>query len=70
MDRAESILQIKKACANIAAEMMKIQPALPALNDPAAQADLIKLVFQLTKDLEAIKKKVAAVERGEDNALV
>ncbi|MDB6026894.1 MAG: hypothetical protein JWM68_3117 [Verrucomicrobiales bacterium] len=63
MDRPTSVLQIKKACATIASELMRIHPAVPGLGDKQAQDDVIKALFQLTKELETIKKRVAAVER-------
>ena len=66
MDRPTSISQIKKACANIASELMKIHPAVPGLGDRSAQDEIIKAIFQLTKELETIKKKIAAVEKQED----
>ena len=69
MDRQTSVQQIKKACAAIATELMKIHPAVPGLNDKQAQDDIIKAVFQLTKELETIKKRAIAVERQEDTPL-
>ncbi|MBA4146796.1 MAG: hypothetical protein H0X66_01685 [Verrucomicrobia bacterium] len=45
---------------------MKIHPAVGSLGDKPAQDDIIKAIYQLTKELETIKKKVAAVERQED----
>ncbi|MFN7139520.1 MAG: hypothetical protein ACK4UN_09285 [Limisphaerales bacterium] len=66
MDKQASIQQIKKACGNIASELMKIHPALPALGDKNAQDEIIKTIFALTKELETIKKRVAAIERQDD----
>jgi hypothetical protein len=66
MDKPIAILQIKKACSNIAVEMMKIHPAAAALGDKPAHEEIIKLLFQLTKDLETIKKRVAAIEKQDD----
>lgn len=69
MDRQASIQQIKKACSNVAAELMKIHPAIPALGHAQAQEEIIKAVFQLTKELETIKKKVALVEKQKETPL-
>ena len=66
MDKQTAILQIKKACSGIATEMMKIHPAAAALNDKPTHEEIIKLLFQLTKDLEMIKKRVAAIEKQDD----
>ena len=66
MDKQSAILQIKKACANIAVEMMKIHPAAAALENKPTHEEIIKLMFQLTKDLETIKKRVAAMEKQDD----
>lgn len=66
MDKPTAILQIKKACASMASEMMKIHPAAAALGDKPAHEEIIKLLYQLTKDLETIKKRVAAIEKQDD----
>lgn len=50
----------------MASEMMKIHPAAAALADKATHEEIIKLLFQITKDLETIKKRVAAIEKQDD----
>ena len=67
MDKPTAILQIKKACASMASEMMKIHPAAAALGDRPTHEEIIKLLYQLTKDLETIKKRVAAIEKQDDS---
>ncbi len=66
MDKQSGIGQIRKACDTIAAELLKIHPAVNALGDKPTQDDIYKALFQLTKELETIKKRVARLERQED----
>ena len=66
MDRQAGIQQIRKSCDIIAAEMLKLHPAVRALNDKPAQDDLMKALFQLTVDLETVKKRTLKLEKQED----
>ncbi|HYE31812.1 MAG TPA: hypothetical protein VEH27_10305 [Methylomirabilota bacterium] len=66
MDRQAGIQQIRKSCDIIAAEMLRIHPAVRALNDKPTQDDLMKALYQLTVDLETVKKRILKLEKQED----
>jgi thymidylate synthase ThyX len=70
MDRTTAIAQIREACKNIALQMMKIQPVIPKLEDAATQADCIKAAYELTIQLEIIKKKIGRLEKQDDSTLL
>jgi hypothetical protein len=70
MDRPAAIAQIRGVCKTISVEMMKISPAVPALGDKEAQDEIYKTMFELTKHVEVIKKRLAKLEKGEDTALM
>ena len=70
MDRAAAIQQIREACKTIALQMMKIAPALPKLGDAETQADCVKAAYELTIQLEIIKKKIGRLERADDSSLL
>ena len=70
MDRPAAIAQIREACKNIALQMMKISPAIHKLGEPETQADCFKAAYELTVQLEIIKKKIGRLERSDDSTLL
>ncbi len=64
MDRAEASEKIKGHCAAIAQEMMHVNPAVNALDDEETQTAIYEASYELTKQLEIIKKRVIKLERG------
>ena len=64
METGAAIAQIRQACNNIAIELMRIHPAVPALGDKAIQDEIYKVLFELTKQVEVIKKRLAKLEAG------
>ena len=65
MDRATAIQQIKQACNDISAQLMKIHPAVPSLADKPLQDELHQVLFRLTKEVETVKKRVLRLEAGD-----
>jgi len=68
MTREEATIQIQEACKTIALQMMKIHPAVPALQDEGTQSDVLKSAHQLTVELETIKKKLIQLQKRDDSA--
>jgi hypothetical protein len=66
MDRAAAIAKIKEACKGIAVDLMKLNPAIGALNDKPTQDELYETVYRITKDVEIIKKRVIKLETAQD----
>lgn len=66
MDKPTSIDHIKRACNTISSELMKIHPAVPSLQDKAAQDDIYKALFELTKQVETIKKRLLQLQARDD----
>lgn len=67
MSRDASIQQIQEACKTIALQMMKIQPAVPGLEDEETQNAITKAAYQLTIELETIKKKLIKLQNRDDS---
>jgi hypothetical protein len=67
MDRDTAVAQIRKACNGISVELMKINPAVSALGDKEAQDEIYRTVFELTKEVETIKKRLAKLERSDES---
>jgi hypothetical protein len=43
---------------------------VPNLGDPAAQGEILKALFELTKQVEVVKKQLMRVEKRDENALL
>lgn len=69
MDRAAAIEQIQSVCNSLAREMMRIHPAVPALNDKPTQDKLYETIYRITTDVETIKKALLKL-RGRDDSQV
>ena len=69
MDRADAITQIRAACLQIANGVTGIHPLLPALADEPTKAEIVKALFELTKNVEVVKKQVMRLEKRDDSSL-
>jgi hypothetical protein len=69
MDRADAITQIRAACLQIAGGVTNIHPLLPALADEPTKAEIVKALFELTKNVEVVKKQVMRLEKRDDSSL-
>jgi hypothetical protein len=70
MDKADAIRQIRDVCNAVSRELMRIHPAVPPLADKGAQDEIYKMIFELTKNVETIKKRLARLEAKDDSALL
>lgn len=68
MTQEEAIEKIEDACKIIALEMMKVTPAARHLGDEEITADIVKASYQLTVELEVIKKKLIKLKGRDDSA--
>ena len=44
-----------------------MHPALPKLDDAATQGEVLKALFELTKQVEVVKKQLMRLERRDDS---
>jgi len=70
MDKVAAIKQIRDVCNNVSRELMRIHPAVPPLAEKEAQDEIFKTLFELTKQIEIIKKRLARLEAKDDSALL
>ena len=70
MDKSAAIQQIREVCNNVSRELMRIHPAVPALAEKEAQDEIYRTLFELTKQVEIIKKRLAKLESKDDSALL
>ena len=66
----EAIAQIKKICHRIVKEMMPLQPTIGKLQDDAVRQTLYENVYQLTAQLETVKKQAIRYEKGDANRVL
>lgn len=51
-------------------DLMKIHPAVPDLGNKPAQDEIYKVLFEITKQVETMKKLLAKLEKGGDTPLL
>jgi hypothetical protein len=57
---------IKDGCKTIALELMDLNPAIARLDDQETREALFEASYELTKQLEVIKKRTIKLERRDD----
>tara|TARA_R110000850_G_scaffold66894_10_gene148474 strand:+ start:832 stop:1044 length:213 start_codon:yes stop_codon:yes gene_type:complete len=70
MTQEDAIQKIEDACKVIALEMMKITPTARHLGNEETTADIVKASYQLTIELEVIKKKLIKLKGRDDSTLL
>lgn len=70
MTRDEAIAKIESSCKTIALEMMKLTPAARHLHDETTTGEIVKSAYQLTIELEIIKKKLIQLKGRDDSTLL
>jgi thymidylate synthase ThyX len=70
MDKAAAIKQIRDVCNNVSRDLMRVHPAVPALAEKEAQDEIFKTLFELTKQVEIIKKRLAKLEAKDESTLL
>jgi hypothetical protein len=68
MDRPTAIQQIRAACNLLSSGVTGIHPLLPALDDDATKGEIIKALFELTKNVEVVKKQILRLEKRDESA--
>ncbi len=63
MDRATSIQAIRERTHQIGALVTGLHPLVPGLADEPTQAELLKALFGLTREVESIKKHLLRLEK-------
>jgi len=67
MNENPAIEQIKELCHQISRALMQIHPLVPQLNDPPTQAEILKASYELTKQVEVIKKHLLKLAKRDDS---
>lgn len=70
MDRSEAMGQMRATCNELGNAVTRLHPLVPRLNAPAAQAEILKALFELTKQVEVMKKHLIRLEKDDGSTLV
>lgn len=68
MDRPTAIQQIRASCNAISSGVTAIHPLAPSLADQPTQDEIFKALYELTKNVETIKKQLLKLERRDESA--
>lgn len=66
MERPEAIAAICDRANQLAAHITAIHPLVPKLADPPTQTELLKALFELTKQVEVVKKHLLKLEKRDE----
>lgn len=70
MDRNGAIEQLRAACNQIAGQITRMHPLVPGLADTPSQNEVLKALFELTKQVEVVKKHLLKLEKRDESALL
>ena len=70
MERNDAIKEIRDRIHQISAQVTAIHPLTPKLADPPTQTELFKALFELTKQVEVVKKHLLRLEKRDDSTLL
>jgi hypothetical protein len=70
MDRTEAMGQMRAMCNDLGNTVTRLHPLVPRLNAPPAQAEILKALFELTKQVEVVKKHLIRLEKDDANTVL
>ena len=70
MERSEAVGQMRAICDELGQGVTRLHPLVSRLNAPAAQGEILRALFELTKQVEVVKKHLIRIEKGDGSTLV
>ena len=70
MENNPAIPEVREKVNQIATLITTLHPLVPKLNDPPTQTELFRALFELTKQLEVIKKHLLKLEKRDESSLL
>ena len=70
MERAEAIPELRAKCDELSRQITAMHPIVPKLGDTPTQNEIIRALFELTKNVEVVKKQLLRLEKKDDSALL
>jgi hypothetical protein len=70
MDRTNASKELREHCNAVSLAVMKMHPLLNALGDDATKGEIVKALFEITKNVEVVKKQIMRLEKRDDTSLL
>lgn len=70
VEKSTSIPEIREKVNQLAAIITSIHPLVPKLNDAPTQNELLRALFELTKQVEIVKKHLLKLEKRDESSLL
>ena len=70
MDRATASKELREHCNTASAAVTKMHPLLNALGDDATKGEIVKALFEITKNVEVVKKQIMRLEKRDDTSVL
>ena len=70
MERTEAIGKMRAIRNELGNAVTRLHPLVPRLNAPPAQSEILKALFELTKQVEVVKKHLIRLEKDDGSTRV
>ncbi len=70
MKQTSAIDELRSRAEEIARSVTAMHPLVPRLDHPAAQNDVLRALFELTKQVEVVKKQLLIVQKRDESKLL
>ena len=67
---SETVRELRTKSEEIGRVVTSMHPLVPKLGDAAAQGEIYKALFELTKQVEVVKKHLLKVEKRDDSTIL
>lgn len=70
MSPTEAIGELRNRSNEIAKSVTAMHPTVKHLGNPAAQGEIVRALFELTKQVEIVKKQLLKLEKQDNSTLL
>ena len=70
MEPQQAIHELRERALQIATQVTAMHPLVGQLADAPTQAELLRALYELTKQVESVKKHLLKLERRDDSAVL
>jgi hypothetical protein len=70
VEKNPAIAEIREKINQVGAQITSVHPLVPKLSDPPTQNELLRALFELTKQVEVIKKHLLKLEKRDESSLL
>ena len=70
MNEGNAIQELRTRAEEIGRSVTAMHPLVPRLEHPAAQNEIFRALFELTKQVEVVKKQLLIVQKRDESKLL